>query len=252
MKKGESNHKIRQLFQPVYKNLHTLIRLLYMDNNSCLPFVLKTATMKVFHETHPDQFGKKIFSKYVKWPNINKMIYFYGNNCSDCIKAGENINPWSQKNIIASFPTFIYKWRNQVSFCMHIRFIVGHWEDTVLCIDGFSNFPSAKITSITSAGNVIDFLTDWTHLHGQPNSIRNDHASCFIGTIFKSYSNSNKIENISCTKADHRSKRLVDKLVLTVKSKWQTMSSELLKPSLLDSVSKMIWNLRSKKHSIKV
>ena len=115
----------------------------------------------------------------------------------------------------------------------------------LLCIDRFSKFPAAKITSSTSAKTAIEFLQDYIFLHGIPYSIRVDHATCFTSQDFKLFCDSNKIKIIFCTVGDHRSNGLVEKLVHTVKIKLLAISQEHQKCTLQNAVSKTIWNLRS-------
>ena len=115
----------------------------------------------------------------------------------------------------------------------------------LLCIERFSKFPSAKITSSTSAKTVIEFLQDYIFLHGITYSIREDHATCFTSQNFKLFCDSNNIKIIFCTVGDHRSNGLVKKLVHTVKIKLLAISQEHQKCTLQKAVSKIIWNLRS-------
>ena len=64
------------------------------------------------------------------------------------------------------------------------------------CIDRSSEFPSAKITSSTSAKTVINFLTDYVLLHGNQNTISVDYASCFTGIFLKLFCDSKITNNI--------------------------------------------------------
>ena len=57
------------------------------------------------------------------------------------------------------------------------------------------------------------------------------------------------MEIVYCTVGDHRSNGLVERLVYTIKSKLLAMSFELPKPSLNESIEKIIWNLRISKQS---
>ena len=57
------------------------------------------------------------------------------------------------------------------------------------------------------------------------------------------------METIYCTVGDHRSNALVERLVYTIKSKLLAMSVELPKPSLNESIEKIIWILRISKQS---
>ena len=115
----------------------------------------------------------------------------------------------------------------------------------LLCIDRFSKFPSAKITSSTSTKTVIEFLQDYIFLYGIPYSIRVHHATCFTSQDFKLFCDSNNIKIIFCTVGDHRSNGLVEKLVHTVKIKLLAISKEHQKCTLQNAISKITWNLRS-------
>ena len=89
----------------------------------------------------------------------------------------------------------------------------------------------AKKTSSTSAESLIDFLELYIHFRGILISIRVDLAFCFTRADFEYICDSHSLSITFCTVAGHRFSRLVEKLVPNVKSKLQTMSSELPKPS---------------------
>ena len=125
----------------------------------------------------------------------------------------------------------------------------GNNKNILLCIDRYTKFPSAKIVNNTSTRNVISFLNDYCHLHRFPIKIRVDHGSCFLSHDFKNFCKKINMEMIYCTVGDHRSNGLVERLVYTIKSKLLTMSFELPKPSLIESIEKIIWNLRISKQS---
>ena len=125
----------------------------------------------------------------------------------------------------------------------------GNNKYILLCIDLYTKFPSAKIVNNTSTRNVISFLNDYCHLHGFPRKIRVHHGSCFLSHGFKNFCDKFNIEIIYCTVGDHRSNGLVERLVYTVKSKLLAISFEVLKPSLNDSIEKIIWNLRISKQT---
>ena len=125
-----------------------------------------------------------------------------------------------------------------VDFAGHLD---SHWGINLyflLCIDRFSKFPVAKITSSTSSKTFIDFVQDYIFLHGIPYSIRVGPAYCFTSQDFKLFCDSNKFRLIFCTVGDHRSNGLFEKLVHTVKIKLMAMTQETQKCTLQDSVSK--------------
>ena len=71
-------------FKHFTRNLYESDELFYMDGKLVIPFTLRNAKLKTFHETHPGQFGMKYLAQYVWWPHINRQIYFHGINCSEC------------------------------------------------------------------------------------------------------------------------------------------------------------------------
>ena len=233
-------------FKHFTRDLHESDGLLYMDGKLVIPFTLRNAMMKTLHETHPGQFGMKYLAQYIWWPHINRQIYFHGINCSECTSAGKNIKSVIPISQISELPPLSEPNEElNLDFAGPLDSYWGSNKYILLCIDRFSKFPSAKITSSTSSKTVIEFLQDYIFLHGIPYSIRVDHATCFTSQDFKSFCDSNNIKIIFCTVGDHRSNGLFEKLVHTVKVKLLAISKEHHKTTLQNAVSKIIWNLRS-------
>ena len=188
-----------------------------MDGKLVIPFTLRNAVLKTLHESHPGQFGMKYMAQYIWWPHINRQIYFHGINCTQCTQTGKIIKSIIPTTQISELPTlFEPNEELNLDFAGPLDSNWGNNKYILLCIDRFSKFPSAKITSSTSSNTVIEFLQDYFYLHGIPNSIRVDHASCFTSQDFKLFCNSLNIKLIFCTVGDHRSNGLVEKLVHTV------------------------------------
>ena len=233
-------------FKHFTRDLHESDGLLYMDGKLVIPFTLRNAMMKNLHETHPGQFGMKYLAQYIWWPHINRQIYFHGKNCSECTSAGKNLKTVIPKSQISELPPLSQPNEElNLDFAGPLDSYWGSKKYILLCIDRFSKFPSAKITSSTSSKTVIEFSQEYIFLHGIPYSIRVDHATCFTCQDFKSFCDSNNIKIIFCTVGDHRSNGLVEKLVHTVKIKLLAISKEHDKSTLQNAVSKIIWNLRS-------
>ena len=209
-------------------------------------FYTSKRRFKFLHKSHPCQFGMKYLAQYIWWPHINRQIYFNVIICTQCTQTGRNI-----KSIIPTTQTSELPALSEPNEELNLNFagpLVNTWGKNkyiLLCIERFSKFPSAKITSSTSSNTVIEFLQDYFYLHGNPNSIRVDHASCFTSQDFKVFCNSFNIKLIFCTVGDHHSNGLVEKLLHTVKIKLLAISLEQRKPTLQFAISKIIWNLRS-------
>ena len=168
------------------KDLHESDGLLYMDGKLVIPFTLRNALSKTLHESHPSQFGMKYLAQNFWWPHINRQIYFHGINCTQCTQTGKNIKSIIPTTQISELPAlFEPNEELNLDFAGPLDNNWGNNKYILLCIDRFSKFPSAKITSSTSSNTVIEFLQDYFYLHGIPNSICVDHASCFTSQNFK-------------------------------------------------------------------
>ena len=202
--------------------------------------------MKTLREADPGQFRMKYLAQYIWWPHINRQIYFHGINCSQCTQTGKNTKSIIPKTQINQLPPL-----SEVNAQINFDFVGpldSNWgknKNLLLCIDRFSKFPSAEITSCTYSNTVVELLQDDFYLHGIPISIRVDHSSCFTSQDLKILFNSNNIKLIFCTVGDHSSNGLVEKLVHTIKIILLAMAFEHQKLILQKVVSKIIWNLRS-------
>ena len=132
-----------------------------------------------------------------------------------CTQTGKNIKsviPFTQTSELP--PLSELNEELNVDFAGPLDNTWGENKYILLCIDRFSKFPSAKITSSTSSNTVIEFLQEFFYLHGIPNSLRIDHASCFTSQVFKFFCTSFNIKLIFCTVGDHRSNGLVENLYI--------------------------------------
>ena len=145
-------------------------------------------------------------AQYVWWSHINRQIHFHGRNCSQCTQTGKNIKSIFPKTEISELtPLSEPNKELNLDVADPLDSTWGTNKHLLLCIDRFSKFPLAKITSSTSFNLVIEFLQDYFYLHGILVSIRVDHASCFTSRDFQLFCDSNNIKLIFCTVGDHRS-----------------------------------------------
>ena len=234
----------------VAKDLHVKDDLLILDNKLVVPATIRGTFSEMLHGTHPGQFGMKSLAEYVWWPHIYREIYNHGKSCSQCLEAGKNLNVLLGTDNITKLPSLTCaNEETNLVFAGSLDAVWGTQKYILLCIDGFTKFPSAKIVNNKSSKTVILFLNDYCHLHGFPRKIRVDHWSCFSSQDFKNFCKKYNIEIIYCTVDDHRSNGLVERLVYTIKSKFLAMSFDLPKPSLNSSIEIIIWNLRTWKQA---
>ena len=244
--KVEKNNGNSPYFKHFARDLHESDGLLYMDDKLVILFTLRNTMIKTLHETHSGQIGMKYLAQYIWWPHMNRQTNFHGINCSESTSAGKNLKIFIPNSQTSELPPLLEPDEEvNLDFARPLDSFWGSNKYIFLWIDRFSKFPSAKITSSTSAKTVIEFLQDYIFLHGIPYSIRLDHATCFTSQDFKLFCDSNNIKIIFCTVGDHRSNGLVEKLVHTVKIKLLAISQEHQKSTLQNAVSKIIWNLRS-------
>ena len=245
---------IHGAYMKIYaKDLSVKDDLLFLDNKFVFPPTIRRIFNLMLHETHPGQFGMKSLAEYLCWPHIYREIYHHGRACSQCLKAGKNIKVLLGTHNISKLPTLTFANEEiNLDFAGPLDTFWDNKKYILLCIDRSTKFPLAKIVNLyenTSTKNVISFLNDYCHLHGFPRKIRVDHGSCFLSHDFKNFCKKFNIEIIYCTVGDHRSNGLVERLVYTIKSKLLAMSFELPKPSINESIEKIIWNLRISKQS---
>ena len=192
----------------------------------------------------------KSLAKCLWWPHIYREIYHHGRTCSQCLKAGKNIKVLLGTHKISKLPTLTFANAGIIlDFAGPLDACWGNNKYILLCIDRYTKFPSAKIDNNTSTRNVFSFLIYYCHLHGFPRKIRVDHGSCFLSHDFKNFCDKFNMEIVYCTVVDHRSNGLAERLVYTIKSKLLAMSFELPKPSLNESIEKIILNSRITKQS---
>ena len=117
----------------------------------------------------------------------------------------------------------------------------------MVCIDRFSKFPSAQITSSTSAKSIISFHSKYIPLHGIPRIIRTDQESGFIFKENREFCLEHNIKVIFSPVGDHRATGLVERLIRTIKERLLVMRQEHPKPSLESALLKIIKCLRTVK-----
>ena len=110
-------------------------------------------------------------------------------------------------------------------FCTAKKFIL-------VCVDRCSKFPSAQITSSTSAKSIIRFLSNYIALHGIPKTIWTDQGSGFISKEVREFCLEHDIKVIFSPVGDHRATGLVERLIRTIKERQIVMAQEHPKPSL--------------------
>ena len=112
-------------------------------------------------------------------------------------------------------------------------------------MDRFSKFPSAQITSSTSAKSIINFLSKYIALHGIPRTIRTDQGTGFISKEVREFCHEHNIKVIFSPVGDHRATGLVERLIRTIKERLLVMAQERPKPSLESALLKIIKCLRT-------
>ena len=247
---GKPLDKFGAYLKNFQRDIHVKEGLLFNDNKLIVPAALRSPFLSLLHETHPGQFGMKALAENIWWPHLYREIYHHGKNCTQCIMAGKNLKVLLGTNKTEKLPNLTEPNEEvDFDFAGPLDKSWGNAKYLLLCIDRFSKFPSAKVVNNTSTSSILNFMTDYCHLHGFPKSIRADHGSCFTSFDFRNFCEKNNINLILCTVGDHRSNGVVERLIYTVKAKLLAMSFNDPKPSLNTAIDKIIWNIRSTKQS---
>ena len=91
----------------------------------------------------------KFLSECIWWTHINRMIYFHGKNCSDCIKPGKKLKPLIlEKHYNHMLELKFVNEETDLDFTGTLESIWGHCINILVCIDRFSKFPSTKIQKL--------------------------------------------------------------------------------------------------------
>ena len=122
---------------------------------------------------------------------------------------------------------------------------MGNKKYILVCVDRFSKFSSAQITSSTSAKSIISYLSKYISLHGIPRTIRTDQGSSFISKEVREFCQEHNINVIFSPVGDHRATGLVERLIRTFKERLLVMAQEYPKPSLESALLKLIKCLRT-------
>ena len=156
------------------------------------------------------------------------------------------MKPLSNHNTLGKLPTV--KEPNQemeLGFAGPLPLVWGTKKFILVCVDRFSKFPSAQITSSTSAKSNINFLSKYIALHGIPRTIRTDQGSGFISKDVRTFYYEHNIKVIFSPVGDHRATGLVERLIRTIKERLLVMAQERPKPSLESALLKIIKCLRT-------
>ena len=86
-----------------------------------------------------------------------------------------------------------------------------------MCLNRFSKFPSAQITSGTSSKSVINFLRKYITLHGLPRTVKTDQGSEFIFKEVQKFCQERNINFKFNLVGDHRATCLVKRVIRQIK-----------------------------------
>ena len=221
-------------YKPYINNLHVNGGCLDFDGRLVIPACLRSIMLHRLHEAHPGQFAMKTLATlYIWWPQIDREIQVYGENCIECVKTGNNLKPLAKHDKHGKLPTVVESNQEmELDFAGPLR------------VDRFSNFPFAQITSSTSAKSIINFLRKYIALHGIPRTIRTDQGSGFISKEVREFCHEQNINVIFSPVGDHRATGLVERLIRTIKERLMVMAQENRKPPPEIALLKIIKCLR--------
>ena len=213
-------------YKSYLKYLHVSGGCLYLVNRLVIPACLRSTMLHRLHEAHPGQFAmKSLATQYIWWPKIYREIHVHGDNCFECVKAGKNLKPLSNHNTLGKLPTVEEPNQEmELDFAGPLPLVWGTKKYILVYVDRFSKFPSAQITSSTSAKSIINFLSKYIALHGIPRTIRTDQVSGFISKEVREFCHEHNIKVIFSPVGDNRATGLVERLIRTIKERLLVMA----------------------------
>ena len=123
---------------------------------------------------------------------------------------------------------------------------------TLVAIDEWSKFPTAKVVSNKTADIAFKFMQHYISNNGVPRKLRCDHAQKFRAKKFQIFCNSNNIKLLFAPVDDHRAIGVVERMIQTLKRRLAVMKIDKTNtPNRLASdVAEIIKILRITLHGV--
>uniref|UniRef100_A0AC34R9C8 Integrase catalytic domain-containing protein n=1 Tax=Panagrolaimus sp. JU765 TaxID=591449 RepID=A0AC34R9C8_9BILA len=192
--------------------------ILYEDR-VVVPESLRKKVLMELHQGHPGSCRMKMKARMnVYWPNMDKEITRFVENCCDCqvnqkMPIKRNLEPWP----IAKNPMDR----------IHIDFAGPFYGKMfLLVIDACSKFPFIQIMKETTAGETIKALEAVFKEHGYPKLLVSDNGPQFKSEKFEGYCKNHGIKCLNSAPYHPQSNGQAERFVDTMKRTLKKMENE--------------------------
>lgn len=201
---------------------------LLFNDRVVIPLSLQAKTLQQLHVAHPGIVRMKALARsYVYWPNIDKDITDFVNNCSRCASAAKA----PVKAELASWPKASNVWSR-----VHIDF-AGEFQglNYFVVVDSFSKWPEIFIMPNMTAGTTISRLRELNSRFGIMDIIVSDNGAPFISELFEEFCKEEGICHIKTPVYHPQSNGQAERFVDTFKRALNKAKGEESIPNVLQT-----------------
>ena len=170
----------------------------WLDGRLVIPLPLQVPIESRIHYYHHGKRNMYEAARDVWYPYMYRSLAAKATYCQQCTEAGKNLKSLLPKGDMGKVPE--PREPNeciQLDFWGPINYLNESKKYVLVATDRFSRWPSAMVTTSNTSDKVLKFLDKYITQHGVPRKIHVDQVSCFTSNTFKSFCNSEGIEQ--CT-----------------------------------------------------
>lgn len=201
---------------------------LLFNDRVVIPVSLQMKILQQLHVAHPGIVRMKALARsYVYWPNIDKDITDFVNNCSRCASAAKA----PVKATLSSWPKASTVWSR-----VHIDF-AGEFQGLhyFVVVDSFSKWPEIFIMPNTTALCAISKLRELNSRFGNMDILVSDNGSQFISEQFDDFCKEEGIYHIRSPPYHPQSNGQAERFVDTFKRALKKAKGEESIPNVLQT-----------------
>lgn len=166
-------------FYKIRNSLSTENGCLFYGDRIIIPHKLQNYVLKTLHDSHTGIVRMKMIARsYVYWPNIDKDIQTYVNNCDVCQKT-QSVN---REHLTSKWPQCSYPFER-----IHLDFFYHAAKTFFIIVDSHSKYIDVQIMSKTNATSLINKFQSFFAIFGLPTEIVTDNGPPFSSYEFKTF-----------------------------------------------------------------
>ena len=205
------------MFKPVFKDLRVDRELVFFENRLVIPRDMRQAVLKSIHSGHPCHDAMLESVDEVWWPQIHRQNVASAKTCKGCQSAGKDIKVIKRQSEFGTIQKA--KQANEEVALDFMGPFAGAPENKkylLVAIDQFSAYPTLKFVKNTAIKEVTEFLRKCISDNGNPQKLRTDQATVFMGNEFRQFRKELGMRHVVCPIYDHWENGKVGRLVGTI------------------------------------